>query len=175
MVGFLAVYYTQPRAVSLARQVHYYWTIPQPADKVSMVKDKQYHCSVFFPPFLVGGIYVMKYVEVRKQLIGTSSLPLQCGLHGSTSSHQAGCVSALNPEPSHQPTGKLLKIKYSCFHSNTHSWIHVLHKPHEIADFHPNFLRNSDVYLTRARKMLMLNTGDQWCSRLPVNSAKCWS
>lgn len=54
----------------------------------------------------------MEYVEVRKQLIGTGSLPLQCGLHGSTSSHHAGCVSALNPEPSHQTIGKLLKTVF---------------------------------------------------------------
>lgn len=52
----------------------------------------------------------MEYVEVRKQLIGTGSLPQQRGLHRSTSSHQTGCISTLSPEPSHQPIGKLLKI-----------------------------------------------------------------
>lgn len=55
----------------------------------------------------------MEYVEVRKQLIGTGSLPLQCGLHGSTSSHQAGYVSSLNPEPSRQTIGKLLKTVFT--------------------------------------------------------------
>lgn len=52
----------------------------------------------------------MEYVEVRKQLIGTGSLPLRCGLHRPSSSHEAGCVSALSPEPAHQPIGQLLKI-----------------------------------------------------------------
>lgn len=55
----------------------------------------------------------MEYIEVRRQLIGTGSLPRQCGLHRSTSSCEAGCISALTlkqPEPSHQPIGKLLKI-----------------------------------------------------------------
>lgn len=54
----------------------------------------------------------MEYIEVRKQLIGAGSLPLQCGLHGPTPSHHAGCVSDLNPEPSHQTAGKLLKTVF---------------------------------------------------------------